>query len=132
LKKNPNCCYIASFKCNLSLKKKIVIILQSSSATNQRNPKKTQNCCHVASFKCDIPKEPHTSLYKTKEKHNWNSPYQRKCKVLFFKTHEGDDQDEDNDDLVLLISPEAKEKRGTQQWQWWMSLREGKKPRFEV
>jgi hypothetical protein len=34
--------------------------------------------------------------------------------------------------LCSSYLPKAKEKRGTQQWQWWMSLREGKKPRFEV
>jgi len=33
--------------------------------------------------------------------------------------------------LCSSYLPKAKEKRGTQQWQWWMSLREGKKPRFE-
>ncbi len=132
LKKNPNCCYIAIFKCNLPKEpwkqNKIVVMLQASSVIYQRKhkllytkPKKNTIVTH--------PTKENAKFFflNTKKKNNeilWDQNHQN--------IHEVDDQDEDNDGLVLLISPKAKEKRGIQQWQWWMSLREGKKPRFEV
>ncbi len=43
LKKNPNCCYIANFKCNLPKEpykqNKIIVMLQASSVTYQRKHK---------------------------------------------------------------------------------------------